>query len=361
MSKTQRHAAKLLPGKQSVGELHGTSVPLGVQTRSRNGYKLLSAEEVRRVHKVPLAAYATVLAPTTVRQILGILRSAKFQARASGESWVFRSQNDESWGLQSSIERLLPVPNLRIPDFGTAETLEQVFLLRQFKRRAHHYIPDLPDKEDDLEWLALMQHYGAPTRLLDCTMSPYVAMFFAVTGGLASKASAVWEFHLPTLRGQAYRTVTAENPKLALCNLSEREHFRNVLIADQREHRCHPFVFPVEPFRMNERLTAQQGRFLCPRTIRVGFETNLKVALADAATRPNLKGPRLYKIIVPASARLGLLEELDKMNINFATLFPGLEGFARSLRTQIELQYFRSTRVSGRTTTILKDLFKDQR
>jgi hypothetical protein len=116
----------------------------------------------------------------------------------------------------------------------------------------------------------------------------------------------------------------------------------------------------LEPFRMNERLTAQQGRFLCPRTLRVGFETNLKVALADAATRPNLKGPRLYKIIIPGAARLGLLEELDKMNINFATLFPGLEGFARSLRTRIELQHFHFTRLPSKTTAMLKDLFKDE-
>jgi FRG domain len=76
---------------------------------------------------------------------------------------------------------------------------EQNCLLGAFKRRAHQYIPDLPDKEDELEWLALMQHYGAPTRLLDCTTSPYVATFFAATSVQSPEDSAVWAFYLPTL------------------------------------------------------------------------------------------------------------------------------------------------------------------
>lgn len=45
----------------------------------------------------------------------------------------------------------------------------------------------------------------------------------------------------------------------------------------------------------------------------------------------------LYKLVVDARARVAVLALLNKMNINSATLYPGLDGFARSLRTATEL------------------------
>src|SRR5579859_1873652 len=84
--------------------------------------------------------------------------------------WAFRGVGKAEWTLQSSLERL------EIPPIVEAER----YLLTTFQRRVHHYISDPPAKENDLEWLALLQHHGAPTRLLDWTKSPYVALFFAL-------------------------------------------------------------------------------------------------------------------------------------------------------------------------------------
>jgi hypothetical protein len=47
-----------------------------------------------------------------------------------------------------------------------------------------------PEPDDDFQWLALMQHHGAPTRLIDFTWSPYVAAFFALERTLTD--GVVW-------------------------------------------------------------------------------------------------------------------------------------------------------------------------
>ena len=66
-------------------------------------------------------------------------------------------------------------------DDGTPAAAREVAIVREFMRRAHHYLPDVPRDDNWLEWLALMQHHGAPTRLLDWTYSPSVAVHFALS------------------------------------------------------------------------------------------------------------------------------------------------------------------------------------
>src|SRR5215469_10611326 len=91
-------------------------------------------------------------------------------------NWAFRGERDERWPLYSSLSRYLQ-------NFGVAPGAwlnQEQRILRVFKRKAHQFLDQPPDPDDDFQWLALMQHHGAPTRLIDFTWSPYVAAFFAL-------------------------------------------------------------------------------------------------------------------------------------------------------------------------------------
>src|SRR5262245_4517680 len=89
-----------------------------------------------------------------------------------GPGWLFRGHGDADWPLQHSLERHTPA-NMKCSE---AESL----LVEEFTRRAHNYLEAHQIPAGHGEWLALMQHFGAPTRLVDVTLSPFVAAYFAV-------------------------------------------------------------------------------------------------------------------------------------------------------------------------------------
>jgi hypothetical protein len=93
------------------------------------------------------------------------------------EWWLFRGEPRAYPKLQTSLERALVDRGTLLTEAADVERK----LLKEFKRRAHHYMHPLPGEGDLMGWLALMQHYGAPTRLLDWTYSFYIATFFALS------------------------------------------------------------------------------------------------------------------------------------------------------------------------------------
>ncbi len=227
--------------------------------------------------------------------------------------WAWRGHADESWPLASNLERGV-LPHKR----QNAESA----LIERFARRAHHYLDTVPALDQTLQWLSTMQHYGAPTRLLDWTYSPYVAAFFALERAVAGAAAAVWAIDLRWCRAEARNAI-------AFAGLDSKVPGNNIWNAGLYKKvfgKTIDFVAPVEPFVMNERLTIQQGLFLCQGNLSQSFEANL--------TSYDMNGwphKPIIKFILPMSLRIKALTDLDLMDINRATLFPGIDGFAQSL------------------------------
>jgi hypothetical protein len=106
-------------------------------------------------------------------------RSVKRVSKADRQAqskpkWVFRGQQREKWELETSLDRAFARYGIREAgwDHGRIERERRAIekaMLRSFIRRAYHYVRHEPSVADHLEWLAIMRHYGAPTRMLDWT------------------------------------------------------------------------------------------------------------------------------------------------------------------------------------------------
>ncbi|HLZ73687.1 FRG domain-containing protein [Phenylobacterium sp.] len=98
-------------------------------------------------------------------------RFERFLSELSSPDWVFRGHSDTSWKLRPKIGR---------EDLVSKWTASaEVALLAEFKRRARQFETGVDFS--DWDWLALAQHFGLPTRMLDWTQNPLVAAYFAVS------------------------------------------------------------------------------------------------------------------------------------------------------------------------------------
>lgn len=111
----------------------------------------------------------------------------------------FRGQSRRDWPLVSSLTRLIREP---VDDREVLDIEER--LVESFAKTAHLYLPaSLAEIEiyDKPTWWIVMQHYGAPTRLLDWTGSPFVAAYFAVEDRRHWDADgSIWYFNITFMR-----------------------------------------------------------------------------------------------------------------------------------------------------------------
>lgn len=231
------------------------------------------------------------------------------------DGWAFRGQKNAAWPLLSSLSRRLL--RAKVPREAWQEREERA--IRVFRRKAHVYLPDRSVLNDDLRCLAMMQHHGAPTRLLDFTKSPYVASFFAMEN--CEEEAAVYALDTPRLWASAPRsdkslTRDAVDPRV-------NGRFMRYFALNR-----HPLVWFGEPSEMDRRLVAQSGLLVVPGMLDRPLEELLEGYDSEA--------PLLEKLVLPASLRAQALHDLYRMNITQATLFPDLEGLARSIAYELE-------------------------
>jgi hypothetical protein len=196
--------------------------------------------------------------------------------------------------------------------------LEQA-LLRNFRKYAHARASNGVDSI--WHWLALAQHHGLPTRLMDWTYSPFVALHFATEDpGTYTHDGLVWCVNFV----KAHELLPKQ-----LRRLLEREH-SDALTVEMLSGleslpafdslASEPFVAFMEPPSLDDRILNQFALF--------SMVSNPALGLDDWIER---HGDLVRRVVIPAELKWEVRDKLDQANINERTLFPGLDGLSRWL------------------------------
>jgi len=247
--------------------------------------------------------------------------------------WVFRGHGDVDWHLEPTLARYYRSHRENIKPVSYYP--RELDSIHKFRKSAHLHLRRLPGDEKLLEWLAVMQHFGAPTRLLDFTFSPYAALFFA----LESSAPEMVYGEKPTReeldsRFRPYEVHAVHLKSVRLHGEKIRGHVgspdtRDYLIGKGAKQRK-IFVGFYEGGWENQRQVAQQGLFLVPSTIDMDIEHYLKSCQSTSKDFPGYSWIR-FQFPGGRKSYSDMVKRLLRANVTAETLFPGLEGVARSV------------------------------
>ena len=172
-------------------------------------------------------------------------------------------------------------------------------------------------------WLSLAKHHGLPTRLLDWTYSPYVALHFATHEFVHfDEDAAIWCVdyrETNELLPRPLRKVLAgEDLKIFTTDLLNSVA---ATLADFDALSHDDFVLFFEPPSLDERIVNQFALFSLPSSPSLSLEEFL-------SRRENT----YRRIIIPASLKWEVRDKLDQANITERVLFPGLDGLSQWLK-----------------------------
>ncbi len=224
-------------------------------------------------------------------------------------NFAFRGMPDADYDLKTSLMVL-----------GGAYERQEDDLLRNFRKYAYrNAVPG-----DSLwNWLALAKHHGLPTRLLDWSYSPFVAMHFATANlSLYNVDAVIWcidYVRAHEMLPAALRAILEKEDSVVLT--AEMLHGAADTLSDFDALAEDDFVVFFEPPSLDDRIVNQYALF------------SLMSSPTASLDKWVSEHPELCrKVIIPASLKWEVRDKLDQANITERVLFPGLDGLCLWLR-----------------------------
>ncbi|MDE5051741.1 FRG domain-containing protein [Niallia taxi] len=231
-------------------------------------------------------------------------------------SFLYRGVDSYKFDLETSLMRI------KNPDMES-------HLLRNFQKYARS---TLKDNNNIWELLSVAQHYGLPTRLLDWSFSPYVALHFATSDTSKYNVDgAIWCLDIMKVQ-ELLPTAYKDELDRVQSNVFTVDMLKKIVNPDNAvntmdltDFDCSKssddFIICLEPPSMDERIVNQYAIF----TVMTNPNRKLNDLLIDK--------PEMYKkIIIPKELKLEIRDKLDQANMNERMIYPGLQGISAWLK-----------------------------
>lgn len=232
-------------------------------------------------------------------------------------NFAYRGVSNSSYGLETSLQRL-----------GRKPSEVESHLIRNFQK--YSPINTLVDEYNNIwNWLSLGQHHGLPTRLLDWTFSPNVALHF-MTDDIKTfdKEGVIWMVDFVEMKNQLPKELTSALDHRRVLSFSTHElktilgnsveTLENLKKSSSNSKSKNNAIVFFEPPSIDDRIVNQFALFsfmLDPDSDKLEYLKN---------------HPKLFKrILINPELKWEIRDKLDQANITERIIYPGLDGISK--------------------------------
>jgi hypothetical protein len=238
--------------------------------------------------------------------------------KSSDKLW-YRGQGDTDYVLEPSLFRHTKNASLEV--FKREKEILSIFKQRSLPYLSYRI-------EDDFEYLFLMQHYGIPTRLLDWSENPFVALYFSLSTSLNKKCDSSFFVLNPMEWNRKLLKIDPGN--IRIFNVFDPIIRKGYEISSDDFSMGYPYPTALNGNYNSQRILAQKGVFLI-----FGREIKSMENIYDEFFD---KKPVLKKYIIENGNKKRLFDELLSIGITDAVIFPDIEGLGKEIRRILDYE-----------------------
>ena len=235
-----------------------------------------------------------------------LLRELEEDNNYDGSIW-YRGQADKNWKLLPGYLRF-------------SKVISESTLMKKFKQSAAMLLNEKP--HESFGWLFLMQHYGVPTRLLDWSESPLVALYFAVSSHdvHTDKDATLWSLRPSELNKNA--GINNANEEFFIPSFEDEELISYSIESLSQNTRNQLMPLATIATRNNTRIQAQHGVFT------IHHHNNSPIEEVG-------NSEHVVKYIIPSDKRSKILNQLNLLGITKFQLFPELSSIGEIIKGEL--------------------------